>query len=551
LFTVVLLASACSDGSTTTTPDVPDVSAPPAPGATPTALESVRAATPRSTPAGEENAGRDDDRDVVRVAISPPATLDPMRLADPGSVLVVRQLFEGLTRWDPVGRWVVPAAAASWTVSDGGTTFEFKLREGMTFHNGTPVTARDFKFAFNRIARKSNASDLAYTLDRVQGFVEFNQLGQGSGLKGVTAVDDLTLRIRLSEPHYDFPAVLTHPGLVPVPRDAVRETNRFVRAPIGNGPFRIADQWEPGGDVVLDAYAGNKGRPAIDRIHFVPYANPADSWSSFERGQIDIAEVPLGEFGDASETYGSDGTMPFLAGYYYGVNLRAGALRDIRLRRAVNFAVDRATIADEVYGGNMQVPRGVVPRGMPGFDGDVCESLCAFAPDKARSLVEKLPKKSRSVRLEFTKGRPHGEVARIVAQDLRDAGLRVKLRRFEFGEYLTHLTRGSGRMYRYGWLAEYPDPDVFLTPLFDSGSPENYSGFQSDVVDGLLDRARAEIDPVRRLDLYRRAEREILKRVPVIPIGSFVTHWAAQARVAGLEFDTVGGFDLVNASIED
>jgi ABC-type oligopeptide transport system substrate-binding subunit len=106
-------------------------------------------------------------------------------------------------------------------------------------------------------------------------------------------------------------------------------------------------------------------------------------------------------------------------------------------------------------------------------------------------------------------------------------------------------------MYRYGWLAEYPDPDVFLTPLFDSGSPENYSGFQSDVVDGLLDRARAEINPVHRLELYRRAEREILKRVPVIPIGSFVTHWAAQARVAGLEFDTVGGFDLVNASIED
>jgi oligopeptide transport system substrate-binding protein len=550
LFSTVLLASACSDGGTSTATEVPDVSAPSSPGAPPTAVESTPVVTPRSTPVAEETPDGD-DRDVLRVAVSPPSTLDPMRMADPGSVLVLRQLFEGLTRWDPVARWVVPAAAASWTVSDGGTTFEFKLREGMTFHDGTPVTARDFKFAFDRIARKRNASDLAYTLDRVQGFVEFSQLGQGRGLKGVTAVDDLTLRIRLSEPHYDFPAVLTHPGLVPVPRDAVREINRFVRAPIGNGPFRIANEWEPGGEVVLDAFAGYKEPSGIDRIHFVPYANAAESWSSFERGQIDIAEVPMGEFGDASETYGSDGTMPFLAGYFYGVNLRAGALRDIRLRKALNFAVDRATIADEVYGGTMQVPRGVVPRGMPGFNNDACNALCAFTPDKARSLVAKLPRKLRRVRLEFTKGRPHGEVARLVAQNLRDAGLQVKLRRFEFGEYLTHLTRGNGGIYRYGWLAEYPDPDVFLTPLFDSGSPENYSGFESDRVDGLLDRAHAESNPLRRLHLYQSAERAVLKRVPVIPIGSFVTHWAAQPRVAGLEFDTVGGFDLASASIED
>jgi oligopeptide transport system substrate-binding protein len=302
--------------------------------------------------------------------------------------------------------------------------------------------------------------------------------------------------------------------------------------------------------VVLDAYAGYKEPASIDRIIFLPYASAAESWRSFERGQIDIAEVPMGEFVDAAEAYGTAGTMPFLAGYFYGVNRRAGPLRDIRLRKAITFAVDRATIADDVYGGNMRAPRGVIPWGMPGFDNDACRTLCTFDPDRARSLVAKLPEKSRSVRLEFTKGRPHGEVARLMAQDLRDVGLEVKLRRFEFGEYVAHLTAGEGLIYRYGWLAEYPDPDVFLTPPFDSGSPENYSGFKSDRVDDLLDRAHAESDPARRVQLYQRAERVILRRVPVIPIGSFVTHWAAQTRVAGLEFDIVGGFDLVDASIE-
>jgi oligopeptide transport system substrate-binding protein len=545
----LLVASACSDSGPNSHPAAAASSPSSSPPEAPSAATSspVSTASPSAPPTAEAAAA---DTDVLRVAVPPPATLDPMRVADPGSVLVVRQLFEGLTRWDPVGRWVVPAAAASWTVSDGGTTFEFKLRRGMTFHDGTPVTARDFKFAFDRIAKKENASDIAYTLDRVQGFVQYNQLGEGKGLSGVKATDDLTLTIRLAEPDYDFPAVLTHPGLVPVPRGAVRDPDRFVRAPIGNGPFQMAAEWEPGGEVDLKAFPRYVQPPAIDRVRFIPYPTPAESWTAFESGRLDIAEVPVDEFDDARKNFGDSGTVPFLAGYFYGLNLRAGALNDIRLRKAINFSVNRAAIADDVYKGSMEQPRGIVPWGMPGFNNDVCKELCVFSPDRARALVEKLPKKARAVTLEFTKGRPHGRVARFVAGDLRDAGLSVKLRKFQFGEYLRHLVRGKGAVYRYGWLAEYPDPDVFLSPLFDSGSPENYAGFSSDVVDTLLDRAHGESRPSRRLALYKRAEKEILKRVPVVPIGSFVTHWAAQPIVEGLYFDAVGGFDLLDASIE-
>ena len=146
-----------------------------------------------------------------------------MRLQDPGGVMVARQLFEGLTRWDPVEETVVAGAAESWESSDGGRTFTFRLREGMSFHDGTPVTSKDFAFAFDRIARKSSASDLAYTLEDVQGFVEVNQLASAKHLSGVRTPDPLTLVIGLSEPDYDFPVVLTHPSLVPVPAGAVAD----------------------------------------------------------------------------------------------------------------------------------------------------------------------------------------------------------------------------------------------------------------------------------------------------------------------------------------
>jgi oligopeptide transport system substrate-binding protein len=546
----MVIAVACSDERAATTSR--EVTVPTTPSAGESAV--APAASPPETPsAAPTRKARPEDGspEVLRVAVSPPTTLDPMRIADPGSVLIARQLFEGLTRWDPMARWVVPAAAASWTVSDGGTTFEFELRDGMSFHDGTPVTAHHFKFAFDRIARKSNASEIAYTLDRIQGFVEYNQLGKGRGLRGVTAIDDSTLRIRLSEPHYDFPAVLTHPGLVPVQRRAVRNIDRFVRSPVGNGPFQMRGRWEPGAEVVLDAFPRYREPPAVDRVHFLPYSNPAHSWSAFQAGQIDVAEVPVDEVEDASAVYGAAGTKPLLAGYFYGVNMRAGVLSDIRLRKAINFAIDREAIAQQIYEGTLRPPRGVVPWGMPGFAHNACKRLCVFSPERARALVRRVPKNSRGVVVEFTKGRPHGEVARRVASDLRDVGLRVKLRPYEFTQYVARLARGDGRVYRYGWLAEYPDPDVFLTPVFDSGSPENYSGFDSERVDRLLDRARSEPDPARRLLLYRRAEMAILKRVPVIPIGSFVTHWAAQPRVESLAFDTAGGFDLVGASIED
>jgi oligopeptide transport system substrate-binding protein len=183
--------------------------------------------------------------EVLDVAITEPSTLDPMRIQDPGSVLVARQLFESLTAWDQATEEVVPAAAESWDISDGGRRFTFTLRQGMTFHDGTPVTSRDFAFAFDRIAARRNASQLAYTLDRVDGFTEVNQTGDSRSLRGIRTPDDLTLVIQLSEPFMEFPALLTHPGLVPLPEAAVEDEEEFLATPIGNGPFQMAEPWAP------------------------------------------------------------------------------------------------------------------------------------------------------------------------------------------------------------------------------------------------------------------------------------------------------------------
>ena len=541
LLVPALLLSACTDGEGEPSPDTSALEAgevgpendvtPPNPAATSAVFDATD--------------------DVLNVAIPEPSTLDPLRIQDPGSVLVARQLYEGLTRWDPIEEKVRPAAAESWRASNGGRTFTFKLREGMTFHDGTPVAARDFRFAFDRIALKENASDLAYTLDRVSGFTEVNQLGRSRHLAGVAAPNDLTLRITLDEPFYDFPAVLTHPALVPLPARRVNRIDDFLAAPVGNGPFKMAELWSPGQPVILEAFPGFIETPDLDGIRFLPFPDAAASWLLFRDGELDVAEVPAGQIEDAEQAYGDQGFRPFLASYYYGFNLRSKSLKSIKLRRAINRAIDREAITATIYNGTMTPPRGIVPAGMPGFQENICAVVCRYSPSVARSLLQEVKAKDRKLVLEFTKGDPHDQVAGMIRSDLKEVGFDVRIRAFPFSQYLRRLRDGDQGVYRLGWIAEYPVADVFLSPLFGTGSSDNHSGFSSDKVDALLREAHAEPSEGRRVQLYIEAEKEILKQVPVVPIGSFVTHWAAQPRVRDLNFDVMGGFDAVNVFLED
>ena len=507
-------------------------------------------ATPTVLPTGAVSATEpfEPGSDVLTVAITEPSTLDPMRLQDPGGVLVARQLYEGLTRWDPVEDEVVPAAAESWSASDGGRRFTFKLHPGMSFHDGTAVTSTDFKFAFERIALKRNASDLAYTLEEIQGFVRANQIGGTRHLSGIRAPDPLTLVIRLSRPYHDLPAVLTHPSLVPLPARAVADLDTFLRTPVGNGPFHIAQAWSPGDPVLLKAFSGFIDTPEIDGIRFLTFPDAAASWLPFLDGRIDVAEVPAGEIEAAESEFGDQGSRSFLATYNYGLNLR-GPLRNERLRRAINRAIDRRTIVQTVYRGSMEEPRGVVPAGMPGFDENVCAGACEFAPETARRLVRGLPRKGRRVTLEFSGAQPHPQVARLIKEDLSDVGLDVKIRSFPFGRYLKRLRAGDQQMYRLGWIAEYPVADAFLSSLFASESPDNHSGFASQRVDRLLGRAHSTPSAEVREQLYLQAEKAIMESVPIAPIGTFVTHWAAHPYVQNLLFDQMGGFDAVGVSL--
>jgi peptide/nickel transport system substrate-binding protein/oligopeptide transport system substrate-binding protein len=484
---------------------------------------------------------------LLRVAVGPIDTLDPMRAADPSAILVVRQLFEGLTRWDPARGTVEPAAARDWEVERGGRRFVFHLRPGMTFHDGTPLTASSFRAAFDRIARRRNASDVAYTLERVRGFDRVNRLGTAVHLRGVQVRDELTLVITLDRPYQDFPTVLTHPALVPLPPWAQQEPGRFALRPVGNGPYRLTTDVVPGEPLRLTARGAPAGAPRA--LEFVPFEGPGEALLALIDGGVDIAEVPPSEAEAAARVFGERGYRPLLAGYYLGVNVRAGELRRFALRKAISLAIDREAIAQQAFQGALVPARGIVPPGLPGFDADLCAELCRADPAEARRLVASLPARARRVTLQYAGGALHERVARLARTDLEAVGLQVRLSALPFERYIARLARGGGRVFRLGWIAEYPTADVFLSALFASGSPDNHSGFSNRRVDRLLARAHQEPSPGVRTVLYRRAEALVLQHLAVIPIGSFRSLWAAGPRVGAIAFDVLGGFDAASVTL--
>jgi peptide/nickel transport system substrate-binding protein/oligopeptide transport system substrate-binding protein len=353
----------------------------------------------------------------------------------------------------------------------------------------------------------------------------------------------------LTKPDANFTAILTHPALVPLERNVVSNLSRFLRRPVSNGAFKMADTWSPGSPVVLEANLDYRDPPAIDGIRFNIYDDPTASYKDLVAGRIDVSEVPALAIDDAANRFGTRGFKPFLSASYYAFNLDNKRFHNRRLRVAVSHAINRRHIARRIYQGTLSLPRGVVPSGIPGFSDDVCGKLCRYRPAAARRVVRQLPTRDRSLVVQTNSGDPYESVNKAIAKDLRRAGFTVSEQVFPFRHYLRLIASGRQDLYRLSWLAEYPDPDVFLHDLFSTAGSGNASGYSNKRVDALISDAMRTNKAKRRLRLYGKAERKIIHALPVVPIGDYETHWAARHSVHGLVFDDTGGFDASGVTI--
>jgi len=486
-------------------------------------------------------------RDVLRVGIEQPQSFDPAQARSPSELLVAEQLFDGLTAYDAATSGVVPAIALSWRASPDQTSWEFTLRPDAKFANGRALTSADVKYTLERIARKGSSSPAAAQLDGIAGFKAFNVDGK-EDLAGITTPSPTVVSIVLEEPQAALPAILGNPAFGIVPREAVEAVEpAFAEVPVGSGPFTIRDRTD---DIVhlVPAPGVSMALEGVD-LELLPDATA--SYEAFLDGRLDWTAVPPDRVEQVAERQGRTAYRPYMGQLFYGFNLKNPKFADIRFREAIVRAVDRDAIVRAIYGAAAQRLDGLVPDGVPGYQPGACGDRCGFDRERAKALVAEVfaGQPAPEIAIDFDDTGTQRAVAEAMQANLRDAGIPATLRSHPFADYLKFAVSGQQEVFRLGWIGAYPTADAFLTPLFQSGLPDNVTGFSSGPVDDLLESGRAEADEARRTVNYQQAEKLVLEQLPVIPLAQFAFHSLVSGRVTGLVMSGLGTFDATRVQV--
>lgn len=499
--------------------------------------DAVRRAKPQAPVAG-----------VLRVGLERPDSLDPAQAGSPEALLVAEQLFDGLTSYDPATLAVVPSIATQWQASADQKTWDFALRPDAKFANGRAVTADDVRYTLERIARKGSSSPAAGQIDQIKGYRDFHFDGKVDKLAGITATAPNMVRITLDQPLSTLPAILGHPSFGIVAKEAVEAPSpAFAAEPVGSGPFMFASRT----DDTLRLVPAPGSKTSLKALEFDWQRDNASSYAAFTAGSLDWTRVPADRAEEVAERSGRAGFGPYVGELFFGFNLKNPKYADLRFREAIVRAIDRNAIVRVIYGGAAGTASGVVAEGVPGHQADPC-ARCGHDPERSKALVAEAfgTTPVPEVQIDFDDDPTQRSVAEAIRANLTSVGIPAALRPHPYGDYLKFVTAGNQELFRLGWIGFHPSPDAFLTPLFQTGLPDNLTGFSSPEVDRALKAARAEGDEARRHELYGQAEKAILDQLPVVPMVQLQFHTAVSARVEGLVMSAFGTFDASTVRVK-
>ena len=474
-----------------------------------------------------------------------PTSLDPVKDELVSMYHVVQQVYDGLVAFDSNLR-VVPGLAESWTVSRDGKQYVFTLRKGVRFHNGKEVSAEDAVASLARLFKPENKTSSKEFLYRIKGAREFRD-GKADNISGIKALSENKIAVDLVEPYAPFLSALAMPITKIVPKEMIDDPKQPLgRNPVGTGPFRFSSWGE--GTILLKA---NKeyfaGAPELDAIRFIFYPGEEKdrAFPDFLEGKLTGCPIP----GSADLTeLRSQGYQvlirPRLSFMFYGMNVRKPPLNDPELRKALSLAMDRDRFTVEVLDSRHHPAYQILPRGMPGYSPD--NALAMYDPEMAVQALRrsKYPGGKNLPELVLASA-SHSEVAKkeleMYRQSLAALGIVLKPLFVEsWEEFKRGIEEGRYDLYRYAIHADVPDPDDLMPGIVETGGSHNFTGYGNKEVDSLIRRGRGETDQVKRMTLYREAERKVLNDPPLIPVIFLSTQVAFQKNVRNIDLPATG-----------
>ena len=472
----------------------------------------------------------------LRLYSSEPAFLVPTAANDEPSILVLRQIYRGLVKYNAETGAPENDIAES-IESEDNKTWEITLKEGYEFTNGEPVDADAFLRAWNYTGNINNAQNNAYFMNRIAGFEEMQAKGAkpDATFSGLKKTGDYSFTVELSEPFVGFPAVLGYSGFFPVAQECIDDFDACNEQPIGNGPYMMDGKWDHNVEINLtrnEDYAGEDTGKADNLIYKI-YDDIETAYAAFEGGELDIMyTVPPNRFTEVTQTYpDSHLQQPSDSFTYLGMPLYDPQFDDPKLRQAFSMAIDRQAIIDAIYDGSLTPATGFVAPSFDGFREGVC-TYCEYDLEQAKALYEESEGFEGTLKLWANGGAGHEEWLQAVGDQLNAAfGIKYELEvsLTDFGQYLeladNHKFTGP---FRLAWGPDYPVMETYLTPLYGTNASSNSSGYSNPELDALLERALSTLDREAREKFYFQAIGIAMADKAIIPLHHQVNIWATR-----------------------
>lgn len=464
-----------------------------------------------------------------------PNRLDPAFVVDAAEGEICSLIFDGLVGFAPDGS-MKPALARSWTVSDDGTHYQFHLDTRAMFSNGKPVHASDVIATFRRVLDPATASPRAWVLTRIRGATEFHD-GKSGAIDGLAAANDSTLTIELDAPFAPFLSLLALPAarVIDTAATATGDT------PVGSGAWQLAE-WLRGDRITLTP---NPHRPrvagGIEGVRYRIIPEPFTRIAEFESGAIDVLEIPdveVPRFRADKKYAGHVLKRPELRIFYIGLNNQK--YTDVRVRQALNYAINVPALIRVLASGEAAPAHGSVPPGLPGHrDRPGYE----YDPARARALLAEAGY-GGGLSLEiWQRESPEGNrVLEAVQGYLLAAGVHATLVRREWSAFKEAVNAGKVDAFFLDWIADYPEAENFLFPLFDSanqGGGGNRARFVEPDVDRRLDEASRMTDPASRARAYADIDSVVYAQAPWIYLYFPTSFHAVSPRITGYRLPAI------------
>lgn len=478
-----------------------------------------------------------------------PQGIDPHLVTGVPESHIVRALFEGLAVKNPITLEPEPGVAERWEISPDGTVYTFFINPQAKWSNGEPVTASDYVWSWERALHPETGSLYAYMLFPVVNAEKFASGAIDDFAEvGIKSLDAKTLRISLNAPTPYFLQLMDHYSTFAVHPETVLKfggmSDRFTlwtrpENIVSNGAFTLKE-WSLNRQIKVEKnpHYWDKSNVALEGVYFYPTENVVSEERMFRSEQLHVTQgIPLGKIPNYRAVQNSPYVQaPYLGTYYYLINTKKPPVDDVRVRKALSYAIDRDTLTRTVLRDTAIPAYSITPPDTLGYNPP---KLFSFDPEQARALLAEAgyPDGQGWPGLEITynTNEDHRKIAVAVQQMWKDElGIDVSITNQEWKVYLNTVSQGEFQVARRGWIGDYVDANNFLDLFLANGGNNNTGYANAEFDDIILNQAPKAASREERYQLFFQAETMMMQEMPIIPFYTYTSKRLIHPSVNGI-----------------